>query len=44
VGCLFVEHFEAGKKILDLDLTKAKQDCDAGLKAEAEKQAGPAAT
>ena len=44
VGRLFVEHFEAGGKVSDLDLGKAKQDYDASVKAEADKQAGSAST
>jgi uncharacterized protein (DUF697 family) len=37
VGRLFVEHFEKGGKLSDLDVAKAKKDYDAGLKTEAEK-------
>jgi len=39
VGRLFVEHFERGGKVSDLDVAKAKQDYEAGLKKEAEQHA-----
>jgi uncharacterized protein (DUF697 family) len=46
VGRLFLEHFEHGGKVSDLDVAKAKKDYEAGLKTEAEKHAagGNAAT
>ena len=39
VGRLFVEHFQKGGQLADLDVAKAKKDYQVGLKAEAEKQA-----
>jgi uncharacterized protein (DUF697 family) len=39
VGRLFVEHFEKGGNLSDLDVAKAKKDFEAGLKTEAERQA-----
>ncbi len=39
VGRLFVEHFEKGGKLSDLDVAKARKDFEAGLKTEAERQA-----
>ena len=39
VGRLFVEHFQKGGQLADLDVAKAKKDYQAGLKTEAEKQA-----
>jgi uncharacterized protein (DUF697 family) len=40
VGRLFVEHFQKGGQLADLDVAKAKKDYQAGLKTEAEKPAG----
>jgi len=38
VGRLFVEHFQKGGQLADLDVAKAKKDYQAGLKTEAESQ------
>jgi uncharacterized protein (DUF697 family) len=43
VGRLFVEHFEAGGKIADLNVSKARQDLSNGLKEEAKKESTPSA-
>ncbi|MBV8417908.1 MAG: DUF697 domain-containing protein [Verrucomicrobia bacterium] len=42
VGRLFLEHFEKGGNVSDLDVAKAKKDYEAGLKTEAEKHAASA--
>ena len=39
VGRLFLEHFQKGGQLSDLDVEKAKKDYQAGLKTEAEQQA-----
>lgn len=39
VGRLFVDHFQKGGQLADLDVAKAKKDYQAGMKVEAEKQA-----
>ena len=39
VGRLFVDHFQKGGQLADLDVAKAKKDYQVGLKAEAEQQA-----
>jgi len=39
VGRLFVDHFQKGGRLSDLDVAKAKKDYQIGLKTEAEKQA-----
>lgn len=39
VGRLFLEHFQKGGRLTDLDVEKAKKDYQAGLKTEAEQQA-----
>jgi uncharacterized protein (DUF697 family) len=40
VGRLFLEHFQKGGQLSDLDVAKAKKNFQAGLKMEAEKHAG----